>query len=169
MKAEHRVYIGAGSNIGDSFGYLSDAREVLDGSPGITVLRTSGIYISEPYGDVVQDDFLNCVFEIDTVLEPEVLMDRLLEIELELGRERKVHWGPRTIDLDILFFDSEIIESDKVTVPHPELHKRLFVLTPLCDIVPGFMHPVLRKRCSDLEREVRSESGFKIEKSPFSF
>lgn len=131
------VYIALGSNLGDKLGYLKDARQALSEQPQITVLASSKLYETDPYGDVEQDDFLNAAIKIETKLDPQELLDVLHQIEAELGRERLIHWGPRTIDLDILLFDDAVIQTKTLTIPHPELTKRSFVLIPLKDIYDG--------------------------------
>lgn len=131
------VYIALGSNLGDKLGYLKDARQALSEQPQITVLASSKLYETAPYGDVEQDDFLNAAVKIETKLDPQELLDVLHQIEAELGRERLIHWGPRTIDLDILLFDDAVIQTKTLTIPHPELTKRSFVLIPLKDIYDG--------------------------------
>lgn len=105
----------------------------------------SDFIVTKPYGDVEQDDFLNGALEIETLKTPEELLEKALSIEKETGRERLIHWGPRTLDIDILFYDDEIIMTDHLKIPHVEIPKRQFVLEPLSNIAPYHIHPVYHK------------------------
>ncbi len=162
----HRVYIGAGSNIGNRAAFLRSARNLINDTDTITVTRTSGIYETQPYGYSNQGLFLNCVFELETEISPRELLAVLLHIEKVLKRKRLIHWGPRTIDLDILFYDDLVLNTEILTIPHRELHKRLFVLTPLTDLVPDFVHPVLQESCSEIEEKVKKENTLAVEAYP---
>lgn len=128
------VFIALGSNLGDRLANLKSARQALTEHPQITVMDSSQLYETEPYGNVEQDDFLNAAVKIETDLSPEDLLTCIHQIEAALGRKRLIHWGPRTIDLDILLFDDLQIQTEKLTIPHAELTKRSFVLVPLRDI-----------------------------------
>lgn len=110
--------------------------------------------MTEPYGGVEQDDFLNGAIEAETFLSPDALLHKLHAIEQEAGRERKIHWGPRTLDLDILLYDHEIIDTEKLTIPHIDMQNRQFVLEPLSQLAPAYMHPVLHKTISQLLAEM---------------
>jgi len=134
-------YLGLGSNMGDRENFLASARDALDTHPQIQVLRSSAIITTEPYGVTDQPDFLNCVLEISTQLSAEELLDFCLQTELELGRVRTIKWGPRTIDIDILL-GPDVIQKDRLTIPHPELHKREFVLCSLVELCPEYLHPI---------------------------
>lgn len=153
----HRAYIALGSNMGDKEGYLSGALEALRAHPLIEVGKCSPWIITEPYGGVEQEDFLNGVVEIETLLNPRQLLEVLHEIEKEAGRERTLRWGPRTLDLDILFYDRILMESEILTIPHPDLENRRFVLEPMASIAPYLRHPVtgktMKKLLSDLENK----------------
>lgn len=138
----HRAYIGIGSNMGDREKYLSDAVGALEAHELVTVKKVSKWIVTKPYGNVEQEDFLNGALEIETLLGAEELLDVLHEIENAAGRVRTVHWGPRTLDLDILFYDKLCYESDNLVIPHPDLGKREFVLKPLAEIAPYLRHPV---------------------------
>ncbi|MHB1154434.1 MAG: 2-amino-4-hydroxy-6-hydroxymethyldihydropteridine diphosphokinase [Eubacteriales bacterium] len=142
MKHE-MVYIGLGSNLGDRQKHITKAIEMLKNTQGITVKTVSPIYETTPVGYSEQPDFLNCVVEIITSLSPYELLDACIFIENELGRKRTMKWGPRTIDLDILFYGELLVASDRLTIPHPLLHERGFVLLPLSDIAPDMLHPKL--------------------------
>jgi len=138
------AYIGLGSNLGDREERLAAAVRLLQESPGVDVVRRSPIYETTPWGPVPdQPDFLNAVCAIATTLAPRPLLERLLAIEAALGRERRGSPGPRTVDLDLLLYDDRVIDEDGLKVPHPRLHLRAFVLVPLCDLAPDYVHPVL--------------------------
>lgn len=153
----HKAYLGIGSNLGDRMENLRSSLRLIDETNHSKVVRTSPVYETEPYGDVEQDNFLNAVVEIETQLSPGQLMDTLLSIEAELKRERIIHWGPRTIDLDILFYDDLVSSDPHITLPHPGVHERLFVLVPLCDIASDLRHPVLGESCSELVRKIEGQ------------
>lgn len=149
-RAWHRAYIGLGSNMGDRERYLEDAVEALRKHPLIEVKKVSEYIQTQPYGGVEQEDFLNGALELETLLRPEELLEVLHEIENEAGRERTVRWGPRTLDLDILFFDKLTYESDTLIIPHVDLTNRSFVLKPLAQIAPYLRHPVTGKTVQEL-------------------
>lgn len=131
------AYIAFGSNMGERLTLLKTAREKLADLAEVTVLASSKLYETAPYGYTQQADFLNAVVKIETTLSPQTLLRQLQQIEHELDRVRKIHWGPRTIDLDILLMDGLSIQEPNLVVPHPELTKRSFVLVPLQDIHPA--------------------------------
>ncbi len=137
----HRAYIGIGSNMGDREKYLSDAVRALEEHPMAVVRKVSDWSVTKPYGGVEQEDFLNGVLEIETLLGAEELLDVLHDIENAAGRVRTVHWGPRTLDLDILFYDNLCYNSERLVIPHPDLENREFVLRPLAEIAPYLRHP----------------------------
>lgn len=138
----HRVYLGIGSNLGNREQYLQDALNMLKNSNGIRIARLSAIYETRPYGKTDQPSFLNGCIAINTWLDPEALLMRIHEIEADLGRVREEHWGPRTIDLDILLYDKEVIDTPDLHIPHIDMANRLFVLQPLADIAGYYRHPV---------------------------
>ncbi|MDR3586803.1 MAG: 2-amino-4-hydroxy-6-hydroxymethyldihydropteridine diphosphokinase [Desulfosporosinus sp.] len=135
-----RVFLGLGSNLGDRANYLKGAISAL-ASPTIKVVAMSGIYETEPWGVMDQPLYWNQVIEVDTTLEPLELLHVCQEIELLLGRERKVHWGPRTIDIDLLLYDNRVSESEELRLPHPYLEERAFVIAPLREIAPKLVLP----------------------------
>jgi 2-amino-4-hydroxy-6-hydroxymethyldihydropteridine diphosphokinase len=154
------AYIGLGSNLGDRAGHLLLAvRGMLHA--GLDVIRLSNIYETEPVEYEPQPPFLNMVAELrgSTLPSPEQTLARLLRIEYALGRTRDVRMGPRTIDLDLLIFKDQQIETEFLTVPHPRLATRRFVLVPLNELVPGLVHPVLGKSISELLSETKDQSS----------
>lgn len=146
----HTAYIGLGSNMGDKKGYLDQAVQALNELSGCHVEQVSSYLVTEPYGGVEQDDFLNACLILKTLLSPQELLESLHEIEQDAHRERIVHWGPRTLDLDILMYDDMILETDELIIPHVEMHLRDFVLKPLQEIAPNKRHPVYQKTMTQL-------------------
>jgi len=141
-------YIGIGSNLGNR---IAICEKVIKEVEIFAVLKSvSSIYETEPVGNVDQSDFINCVIAIDTDLAPNDLLVNLQKIENKFGRTRDEIGGPRTIDLDIIFYEDQVISDDKLTIPHPRAHKRRFVLEPLNDIAPDLIHPVLKISVSEL-------------------
>ena len=136
-----RAYIGLGSNLANPRQQLSKALYALTQLPKTTVVATSALYQSAPVGPQNQPDYLNATVALDTALEPLALLDALQAIETQQGRVRKEHWGARTLDLDILLFGSHIINTPRLTIPHPYLSQRSFVLMPLADISPDLQLP----------------------------
>ncbi|MFH1227350.1 MAG: 2-amino-4-hydroxy-6-hydroxymethyldihydropteridine diphosphokinase [Planctomycetota bacterium] len=140
------AYIGLGSNLGDKKNNLRQAIRRISGINGIRVLKTSRFCRTAPEGFVGQPCFLNAVASINTNLAPDRLLAALKLIEKIMGREKQVRrWGPRVIDLDILLYGDAVIKTGNLTIPHPLMHKRGFVLDPLCQLAPGLKHPVSRK------------------------
>ena len=145
------AYIGLGSNLGDRAGYLLLAvRGMLDA--GLDVTRVSNVYETHPVENENQPHFLNMVAEVrgSTLPSPETILARLLRIEYALGRTREVFMGPRTIDLDLLLCKDEQTQTEFLTLPHPRLHTRRFVLVPLNELIPNLIHPVLHKSIGEL-------------------
>lgn len=155
----HRAYIALGSNMGDKRGYLDMAVSRLGSASGCRVEKVSDYIVTEPYGGVEQDDFLNGALELRTLLDPWELLDLLHTIEAEADRRREVRWGPRTLDLDILLYDDMVMESEDLIIPHIEMHKRDFVLEPMAQIAPWKRHPVLGKTVAELAEEVKAAKG----------
>lgn len=147
----HTAYIALGSNLGDKKAYLDGAANALNSIPCCKVEKISSYIVTKPYGGVEQDDFLNGCLRLKTLLSPEELLDTIHSVEQDAHRERLIHWGPRTLDLDILLYDDEILETDSLIIPHAEMHKRSFVLKPLCEIAPNKVHPILNKTIAQLE------------------
>jgi 2-amino-4-hydroxy-6-hydroxymethyldihydropteridine diphosphokinase len=142
------VYLALGTNLGDRLANLRDALNVL--APDVSVLRESTIYETPPWGFTDQPAFLNMVVEAETSLRPRALLTYLKQREDELGRVKNFRNGPRHIDLDILFYDDVVYEDERLQIPHPRLHERAFVLVPLSDLAPDFVHPVLGKDVKSL-------------------
>lgn len=116
----------------------------------ITITKVSPFYESDPVGYLEQEKFINAVIEIQTSLNPADLLKTLLEAEDSMGRKREIRWGPRVIDLDLLLYNDLILKEDDLIIPHPRMHERMFVLRPLSDIFPGFIHPELQKGIGEL-------------------
>ncbi len=145
------VFIGLGSNLGDREAALTSALEAIRELPETRLIRSSSWMETDPVGGPPQGMFLNGVVQIETTLSPEQLLDHLQRIERELGRtEEKIRWGPRVIDLDLLTYSDLTLETPRLTLPHPRLHERSFVLVPLSHIAPDWCHPRLKKSASAL-------------------
>ena len=150
----HKVYLALGSNMGDKEDYINGAIHALKEHPQIKVNKISDMIVTKPYGGVKQDDFLNGALEAETLLSPEELLEACHDIEDAANRRRTIHWGPRTLDIDILFYDKLIFESDTLVIPHPDLENRDFVLKPMNMLAPNFRHPVLKKTMAQLLQEL---------------
>ena len=153
---DHIVYLALGSNMGNRLSNLKAA--VVNLTPQMTVKQKSSVYETPPWGFTEQDAFLNQVVKVTTYLEPEALLRHLKRMETALGRVPNFQNGPRVIDIDILFFDKMIINTPPLVVPHPRLHERAFVLVPLAEIEPDFVHPILQRPINKILEDVdRSE------------
>lgn len=159
LRKKHIAYLGIGSNLGDKEGYLDFAVDQLGKDEYIKVNKVSNYIVTKPYGDVEQDDFLNGCLEIETLYGPEELLSVIHDIEASAGRKRVIHWGPRTLDIDILLYDQEIIMEEALKIPHLEMAKREFVLEPLCEIAPYAYHPGFRKTVMELYEILESENN----------
>lgn len=146
------AYLCLGSNSGDRLKLVEQAVSLLNLAENVKLVRTSALYETEPWGVKDQNWFLNLAVEIKTDLSPEDLLLKCLSIEKTLGRNRthEERWGERPIDIDIIFYEKKIIDSQILTVPHPQMHKRAFVLVPLLELIPDFEHPFLKKSISEL-------------------
>src|SRR4030042_2792233 len=142
------VFLGLGSNIGKKEANIKKALYLL--SEIGEVKKTSHLYLTEPVGIIKQDWFLNCAVQIETNMDPQKLLTALKSIERKLGRIKTVKNGPRTIDIDILFYGDRIVKKTHLVIPHPFLQDRLFVLQPMMDLAPSFIHPLLKKSIQDL-------------------
>jgi 2-amino-4-hydroxy-6-hydroxymethyldihydropteridine diphosphokinase len=152
----HRVYIGIGSNLGDRKANIVEAVDRVSKLPSTRVVRASSLYESEPLGDA-KTWFVNSVIEIETEIAPDALLRKLKAIEQAMGRKRVKgkRWGSRVIDLDILLWNQEVVEKRSLRIPHPEMHKRRFVLLPLAELAPHVVHPNLGQSVSSLLATVK--------------
>lgn len=150
------AFIALGSNMGDRNKYLEDAITLINKRVG-NVLKRSSILETEPYGYTDQDNFLNMAIKVDTELSPRDLLKELLQIEAELERVRLITWGPRTIDLDIIYYDNEIIDEDDLKIPHIDLYNRDFVLKPIVEIDENFIDPRKNKKVRELLEELENK------------
>lgn len=153
----HTVFLLTGSNIGDSYAHLQQARQAIASTAG-KVITASSVYKTEPWGNKEQQDFLNQVLQVNTLLEPADLLKTVLQIESVMGRNRQHKWEPRIIDIDILFYDNLVVETGDLKIPHPLLHERMFTLKPLHEIAPYLVHPVLKQSIAGLLKLCRDES-----------
>lgn len=154
----HRAYLSIGSNMGDRENYINGAISALRAHPQIRVRKISDLLHTKPYGRIDQEDFLNGALEVETLLSPEELMEAVRDIEDAAGRVHVVHWGPRTLDIDILFYDKLVYESENVVIPHFDLQNRDFVLEPLSMLAPNYRHPILSKTVVQLLHELKDEN-----------
>lgn len=141
------VYLSLGSNKGDKLGYIQQATRMLGDSGHLCVVRASMFYETEPWGNKNQEWFVNAVIEAQVDLSSDALLELCQSVETKLGRNRDIeeHWGARTVDIDILFYDNKILNSERLCIPHKHLHERAFVLVPLMELIPDFVHPVFKK------------------------
>ena len=148
-----QVYIGLGSNLGDRAQKLKEARENLNKIGKI--IQKSAVIETAPWGKIDQPDFLNQIVLIDTNLSPQALLKACLSIEDKIGRERQEKWGERLIDIDILYYDNQIILESNLKIPHLLIPERLFILEPLCEIAPNYLHPVFKQTNLQLLEECK--------------
>lgn len=156
----NKIYLGLGGNLGDPLSQFIEARQRLGGHPQIEIKSSSPIYQTPAIGGPAgQPDYHNAVLEIETKLSPRDLLETCQEIETACGRTREVRWEARKLDIDLLFFGQQVSEIPQLTLPHPRLHNRHFVLLPLADLAPGFLHPRLHRTASDLLNELPEPEG----------
>jgi 2-amino-4-hydroxy-6-hydroxymethyldihydropteridine diphosphokinase len=155
------IFLGLGSNIGNRELNLLTALNNLKSLPEITIIKSSTKIQTKAYGKTDQPNFLNQVLQIETTLKPQDLLKVCLDIENKMKRVRSIHWGPRVIDIDILFYENSVIKEDNLEIPHYDLHRRDFVLTSMNEISPKTMHPVFKKDItqliSDLKRPISAQ------------
>ena len=157
-RARHKVYIAYGSSMsyekdGKVLGspeIIEDALKMLSDDPEIEIVKKSEDIVTEPYGGVAKNKFYNGIICAETFYEPEELLECLHSVEKSFGRTRDVHWGDRTLDLDIIYYDHEVIETDRLSIPHADMQNRDFVLEPLNELAPDMVHPVLHMTTSQL-------------------
>ena len=157
----HTAYIGIGSNLGNPDKNCIEAIEKIATNGGIKILSKSSLYQTAPVGHTQQNWFVNSVIKIATELNPKNLLFALLNIESKMGRIRKEKWGPRLIDLDLLFYDNLILNQEGIILPHPEIQKRKFVLIPLDEIAENLTHPILKKTIKTLLQELSNDAEVK--------
>ena len=153
----NKAYIALGTNIEPRDFYLSEALNLLEAHEAIAIQKRSSIYETAPVGYLDQGDFLNMVVEVQTLLDPTALLEAIQEIEDKLGRTREIRFGPRTIDLDILLYNEEQISEPKLTIPHPAMHERAFVLVPLVEIASDYVLPHTGKTVKEQLDELPDE------------
>ena len=151
----HRVYLSLGSNIGNKRKNLLEAIRKIGELENTEVVKSSTILETEPFGYLEQDNFLNACLEVKTLMTAQEFLKVILQIELDMGRVREIKWGPRIIDIDMLFYDKEVIEEDNLAVPHPWICEREFVLDPLSEIAPNYIHPLEKKTITMLARKLK--------------
>ncbi|HTL82743.1 MAG TPA: 2-amino-4-hydroxy-6-hydroxymethyldihydropteridine diphosphokinase [Bacteroidia bacterium] len=144
------IFLGIGSNLGDRMKNLETACRYISELKGVNLVSCSEVLETEPWGKKDQPYFLNAAVQVECGLSPSELLQHLLDIELKMGRERNIKWGPRSIDIDILFFGDRLIREEKLIIPHEGIQNRRFVLENLCDLAPEFIHPVLHKSLQTL-------------------
>ena len=153
----NKVYLLTGSNVGDSSALLKEAKLVIQKQVG-EIEAASHLYKTAPWGNTNQQDFLNQVLAVNTILSATDVLKIILNIELQMGRTREKKWAPRTIDIDILFFNNEFIQEENLIVPHPLLHQRRFTLVPLAEIAPNYSHPLLHQSIFNLLQHCNDDS-----------
>jgi len=160
-RKKHLVYLGLGSNMGDKNVNIKKAIEIFANDESTKLIKCSSLIETKPYGYVDQDDFLNGVMLVATSKSPEEVLDLIGCVEKELLRVREIHWGPRTIDVDILFYDDIIMNTKDLTIPHSQIQYREFVLKPLCEIASDLIHPVFKRSVNDLYKELKDKENKK--------
>lgn len=155
----HYAYISVGSNMGDRDGYIGQGIKMLDNREDCVVERVSDLVTTRPYGVKEQPDFRNGMLKVRTLLQPEELLEALHQAERAANRERKEHWGPRTLDLDIIFYDDCVVDQEMLQIPHPDMENREFVLKPLAELAPYLRHPLNGKTVQRMLRDLMRREG----------
>ena len=153
-RAWHTAYLSFGSNMGDKRELIEDGIQKLRDHAHIKNVKVSNLITTKPYGPVEQEDFLNGCLKLETLMDAEELLVFLHQIEAEANRKRIVRWGPRTLDMDIVFFDKLVYESEDLIIPHVDMHNRAFVLEPLMELCPNYRHPIYKKTVTQMYNEV---------------
>jgi 2-amino-4-hydroxy-6-hydroxymethyldihydropteridine diphosphokinase len=154
-----KYFLGLGSNMGDKSSHLHAAQKKISQIPDCMITQKSSIIQTKPWGYQAQDDFLNMVIVVETTYEPLDLLLLLHDIEVQMGRTRNLKWGPRIIDIDILLCDDRVEESQHLSIPHPQMHKRDFVLTSMCEIASDLRHPVLGHSMAELRKGLHTANS----------
>ena len=157
----NKAFLLTGGNLGDRLKNLDQASQLLEKYCG-GIIKRSSVYETAAWGKTNQSNFLNQVLEIETALTPELLINEILKIEHLMGRERTEKYGPRSIDIDILFFNQKIINEEGLIIPHPELQNRRFVLIPLAEIAPNLYHPILKKNIVQLLKDCKDDLEVRV-------
>lgn len=152
----NEAFISFGANLGNSEQNIEKGLDIIDTSYHTKILKKSDIIKTKPWGYLEQDDFFNGVFKVKTLLPPKELIKFLLGVEKDLNRERIIKWGPRTLDLDVIFYNDEISQDEEIVLPHPRMHLREFVLEPLNQIAPHKIHPLLKKRVFEILENLKN-------------
>jgi 2-amino-4-hydroxy-6-hydroxymethyldihydropteridine diphosphokinase len=155
--------ISLGSNLGDRLGIIRQAALLLKGN-SVSIIASSDVFETEPWGVRNQPSFLNACLLIETEASPRDLLLKIQSIESELGRVARFHWGPREIDIDIIFMDGLEVNEDDLVIPHPEMNKRAFVLVPLNQVAPEWIHPILGKSVREMEMQISKKGILRITK-----
>jgi 2-amino-4-hydroxy-6-hydroxymethyldihydropteridine diphosphokinase len=156
----NNIFIALGTNIGNRRDNLNNALSALEEKQIFQIDQSSHIYETEPWGYLDQDSFLNMVIQGSSIHPPTILLKKLKSLEIQLGRSPTFHYGPRVIDMDILFYDQQIVKTPKLIIPHPEMQNRDFVLFPLCEIAPDLEHPLFQKSTSAMLKALPQSNIF---------
>lgn len=151
----HQAFVATGSNLGDRGEYIRKGIEAIKACEDCVVEKESELIVTKPYGVTEQPDFLNGMLQIKTLFSPMELLHKLNEIEAAANRERKMHWGPRTLDMDIIFYDDLVLDTTELTIPHVDMQNRKFVLEPLAELASWYRHPIFGKTVKEMLEELK--------------
>lgn len=157
----NKIFLGLGSNLGNRAENLLTAQKLIEEKFG-KILSKSSIYETAPWGITEQNAFLNQVVEIETSFSPSAVLHLVLKIEKDMGRIREIKWGERSIDIDVLYYNNEIVSTENLVIPHPFIQERKFVLVPLCEIAPVFIHPKLKQTNLELLKKCQDSGKIKL-------